>query len=498
MKKLLLIMLLLCGVVVGQGKAQEKAADNSNQPALTIYNQNFFVAREYVPLDLTAGVNHAQFAGIAAHLEPDSVILRDPAGRALQVLEQNYRNDPISQELLLSLYEGKTIDFLVQPNQIIKGKIVRSGYIPSTYYAQNYQQPSFTQPIIEVDGVLRFGLPGQPLFPGLSGDTILKPILSWLLQSNDPGKFDAEISYVAGGMSWQADYNLVVSDNPKGKTDLLDMVGWITMRNQSGKTFENANIKLMAGDVNKIQGGTVANRVYAAKAMMDEAAAAPVVREKSFDEFHLYSLARATTLHDQETKQVEFVRSTGIHAQRLYVYDGAQVAQYGYYNVEQIRQDQSYGTQSNPKVWVMEEFKNAEVNHLGIALPKGKLRFYRRDTDGHLEFVGENVIDHTPKDEVIRLFTGNSFDVVGERKRTNYRVDTAHNWMDESFEIRVRNHKKEAVTVRVVEHLYRWTNWKLTEQSQESRKTDAQTVEFPVTIAPDGEQVVTYTVHYSW
>ena len=495
MKKLLLLMLLLCGVALGQ----KKAADNSNQPALTIYNQNFFVAREYVPLDLRPGVNHAEFAGIASHLEPDSVILRDPAGRSLQVLEQNYRNDPVSQELLLSFYEGKTIEFMVQPSQIIKGKVVRSGYIPSTYYAQNYQQPSFTQPIIEVDGVLRFGLPGQPLFPALSGDSILKPTLSWLLQTNDPGKFDAEISYVAGGMSWQADYNLVVSDNPKGKTDLLDMVGWITMRNQSGKTFENASIKLMAGDVNKIQAATPASRVYGAmnKAMADEAMA-PTVREKSFDEFHLYTLARPTTLHDQETKQVEFVRSTGIHAQRLYVYDGAQVAQYGYYNVEQIRQDQSYGTQSNPKVWAMEEFKNAEVNHLGIALPKGKLRFYRRDTDGRLEFVGENVIDHTPKDEIIRIFTGNSFDVVGERKRTNYRVDSAHNWMDESFEIRVRNHKKEAVTVRVVEHLYRWTNWKLSEQSQESHKTDAQTVEFPVTIAPDGEQVVTYTVHYSW
>jgi hypothetical protein len=495
MKKLLLTMILLCGALM----AQEKTTDSTNQPALTIYNQNFFVAREYVPLDLASGVNRAQYAGIASHLEPDSVILRDPAGRALQVLEQNYRNDPISQELLLSFYEGKTIEFLVQPNQIIKGKVVRSGYVPSSYYAQNYQQPSYTQPIIEVDGVLRFGLPGQPLFPALSGDSILKPTLSWLLQTNDPGKFDAEISYVAGGMSWQSDYNIVVSDNPKGKTDLLDMVGWITMRNQSGKTFANANIKLMAGDVNKLQPASLATRAYGAmnKAMADEAMA-PVVREKSFDEFHLYTLARATTLRDQETKQVEFVRSTGIHALRLYVYDGAQVQQYGYYNMDQIRQDQSYGTQSNPKVWVMEEFKNSEVNHLGIALPKGRLRFYRRDTDGHLEFVGENTIDHTPKDETLRIFTGNSFDVVGERKRTNIRMDSARNWMDESFEIRVRNHKKEAVTVRVVEHLYRWTNWKLIEQSQESRKMDAQTVEFPVTIAPDGEQVVTYTVHYSW
>src|ERR1700687_358001 len=170
MKKLLLIMFLLCGVM---GKAQEKAADNSNQPALTIYNQNFFVAREYVPLDLRPGINHAEFAGIASQLEPDSVILRDPAGRALQVLEQNYRNDPISQELLLSFYEGKTIDFLVQRadrQEITKGKVVRSGYIPSTYYAQNYQQPSFTQPIIEVDGVLRFRLPGQPMFSGIFSD----------------------------------------------------------------------------------------------------------------------------------------------------------------------------------------------------------------------------------------------------------------------------------------------------------------------------------------
>ena len=195
---------------------------------------------------------------------------------------------------------------------------------------------------------------------------------------------------------------------------------------------------------------------------------------------------------------MEFVRATGIRAQRIYVYDGAKMDQYGYYNPEQIRQDASYGTLSNPKVWVMEEFKNSEANRLGIPLPKGKLRFYRSDTDGHLEFVGENTIDHTPKDETIRVYTGNAFDVTGERKRTNFRVDSNQHWMDESFEIRVRNHKKEAVNLRAVEHLYRCANWKLVEQSQQSRKKDAQTVEFPVTIAPDGEAVLTYTVHYSW
>jgi hypothetical protein len=244
----------------------------------------------------------------------------------------------------------------------------------------------------------------------------------------------------------------------------------------------------------------VNGRLYAAKAaqVARDEAMAPVVRERTFDEFHLYTLERPATLRDQETKQVEFVRTTGITSQRLYVYDGAAVDQYSYYSPEQVRDDTNYGTLSNPKVWTMQEFKNSDTNHLGIPLPKGRLRFYRRDTDGHLEFVGENQIDHTPKDETVRVYTGNAFDLKGERKRTNFRVDSSAHWMDETFEIKVRNHKKEAATIRIVEHLYRWTNWKLTSQSHDSRKKDAQTIEFPVTVAPDGEQVITYTVHYSW
>ncbi len=475
------------------------AAGQNRQPALTIYNQNFFVAREYVPLTLNAGVNRTEYAGIAAHLEPDSVILRDPEGHPLQILEQNYRNDPISEQLLLSHYEGKTLDFLVQRqngSETVRGKVGRSGYAPPVLYANGYSQPQFTQPIIEVDGVLRFGMPGQPLFPALAGDSILKPTLSWLLRSPSAANFDAELSYVSGGMDWQADYNLVLGES-RGGRDLLDLVGWITMRNQSGKTFENARIKLLAGDVNKVQNATVAGRMYAAEAKAMDVPAAPVVREKSFDEFHLYTLENATTLHDQETKQVQFVQAAAIQSQRIYVYDGARLPEYAY-GEDQIRQDPGYGTQSNPKVWVMQEFKNSEGNHLGIALPKGKLRFYRRDTDGHLEFVGENVIDHTPKDETIRAYTGNAFDVVGERKRTNLQVDSRQRWLDEAFEVRVRNHKKQPVNVRVVEHLYRWTNWKVTAESSQHRKTDAQTIEFPVTVAPDGETVVTYTVHYSW
>lgn len=460
------------------------------EPALTIYNQNFAVIRDNVALDLKSGVNEIRFSGATAQLEPDSVILRDPTGkRALQILEQNYRNDPVSQELLLSLNEGKTIPFVrdrmkdnTLTRETVMGKIVRSGYVPGG---------RMEQPIIEVNGQLQFSLPGQPLFPSLGDDTILKPTLNWQLRTDKPGKLDAEVSYVTAGFTWSADYNLVAPE----KGDSVDLIGWITMNNQSGKTFESAKIKLMAGDVNKIQPQPRRDQVmrFAAKAMAADMDA--TVSENSFDEFHLYTVARPTTLRDRETKQVEFVRAESVKAQSIYVYDGAE-AGYRFYGGR--NNDPGYGTQSNKKVWVMREFVNSDTNHLGVALPKGKLRFYRRGDDGQLEFTGENEIDHTPRNETIRVRTGNSFDLIGERKPTDFKTDRADKWMDETFEIKVRNRKKEAVEIRVIEHLYRWSNWKITTSSTDYKKTDAQTIEFRVPVQPDEEKVITYTVHYSW
>ncbi len=226
----------------------------------------------------------------------------------------------------------------------------------------------------------------------------------------------------------------------------------------------------------------------------------PGVTEKTFDEYHLYSLPRPTTLRDRETKQVEFVRAEGIASHVFYVYDGVKIDQqrYGNYSMENIRNQSDYGTQSNPKVWVMREFKNAESNHLGIPLPKGRVRFYRRDSDGQLEFTGENVIDHTPRDETLRVFTGDAFDLTGERKRTAYKQDSSHDTADEWFEIRLRNHKKEPVEIRVAEHLYRWTNWEISENSDPFVKTNSQAIEFRVQLKPDEEKVLNYRVHYSW
>ena len=487
-------------------------------PALTIYNQNFAVVRDTLHLDLKRGLNTISYPDATMHLEPDSVVLRDPTGRrSLQILEQNFRADPVSEGLLLNYFEGKTIDFEADSTvkgesrkDIIRGKIIRSGYTPHiAAYGQYGQQYDYNQmvysspdtgggqPIIEVNGRLMFHLPGQPLFPSLPDDSILKPTLTWDLDSGEAGPLDAELGYITGGMSWHADYNLVAPEDG----DTLDLVGWVTMDNQTGKSFKHAHIKLMAGGVNKIQPESPYNRVTMSDGMMSFAGKAgmPPVSEKSFDEYHLYTLERPATLLDRETKQVEFVRATGIQSHVLYIYDGAEInARFQGWNWEGIRENRDYGTDCNPKVWVMREFYNSATNHLGMPLPKGRLRFYRRDADGQMEFTGENTIDHTPRDERIRVATGDAFDLVGERQRTDFREDSNAHWIDETFSIKLRNHKTQPVEIRAVEHLYRWNTWDITAKSDEFVKTDAQTMEFHVTVAPGAEKTVTYTVHYTW
>ena len=441
-------------------------------PALTIYNGGYAVVRETLPIDLKSGLNQVSFAGATAQVEADSVILRDVAGKAeFQILEQSYRNDPVSQAMLMSLFEGKTLEFVRReankPDSVIIGKVIRSGYVPSGNYVE---------PIIEVDGKLQFLLPGSPIFPSLGTDNILKPTLNWKLNSASNGKISAEVAYLSRGFTWEASYNLVATD----KSDLLDVVGWVTMNNQSGMTFNDAKLKLMAGDVHRVVEAGIqpfgGGSAMAANIVMAD----KVVTEKSFDEFHLYTLGNPVTLRDKETKQVEFVRATGVKAERVYVFDG-------------LYQGGGVG-----KVQVYREFKNSEANKLGLALPKGKVRFYSQDADRQLEFVGENQIDHTPKDEIIRVLTGNSFDLVGEHRITNENEDGANRVATQTVEIKVRNRKKEPVEIRVREHAVRSNTWTLTTQSQPHEKKDAQTFEFRVPLQPDEEKVITYTIRYTW
>jgi hypothetical protein len=480
-------------------------------PALTIYNQNFAVVREVLPLDLKSGNNTVRFSGVTTQVEPDSVILRDASGgRAVQVLEQNYRNDPVSQERLLSLYEGQTIEFSVRTpdgaSRIVNGKIVRSGYIPRNQ-ATNRNVPPFqpnpagiipanapVQPVVEMDGKLQFSLPGQPIFPALGDDTILKPTLDWILYSAQPERFDAELSYISGGLNWSSDYNIVAPETG----DTLDLVGWVTLDNQSGKQFDHAHIKLMAGDVNKVQPQNQPVVFASLGAPGAGFAQPPQVTEHAFEDYHLYSLPQPTTIHDRETKQVEFLRASGIRSTRLYVYDGARFPRnFGGY--QDYRQNQQYGTESNPNVWVMREFANSDANHLGVPLPQGRVRFYRRDQDGQVEFTGENQIEHTPKDEIVRVYTGNAFDITGERRQTKFDLRMMPGgWLNESVEIKLRNHKSEAATVRVVEHLYRWLTWMISEESAPHRPVDSKTIEYEVNLQPNEEKTLTYTAHYTW
>ena len=364
----------------------------------------------------------------------------------------------------------------------VQGKIIRSGYKTNT------------QPVIEVRGKLQFSLPGLPIFPSLGDDTVLNPTLTWKIESAKEAKFDAELAYVTGGFTWEADYNLVAPENG----NIVDLVGWVTIKNESGKTFKEARVKLMAGEVNKIQPPQPeARRGYAMKAMAAVADIAAPVSERAFDEFHLYTLANKTTLRDQETKQVEFVRAAAVKMERVYVYDGAQIG--GWQLGMTFGGDPGYGAESNKKVAVYREFRNSLENNLGVPLPKGRVRFYTQDSaDQSLQFVGENSLAHTPKDELVRLYTGDSFDLVGERKRIDLKVNESNHQASESFEIKLRNHKKESVEIRVVEHLFRWTRWEIKDKSTPFEKKDAQTIEFRVPLKPDQEQTVTYTVGYSW
>lgn len=453
------------------------------QPSLTVYNQDFAVVRDSVDLHLIPGVNEVRFSGVTAAVEPESVTLRDPSGQmTFQILEQSYRNDPADEALLLKLYEGKEIEFEVDAGEgrktLVKGKIVRAG------------DPS---PIIEIDKRLRFELPGRPWFPALGDNTILQPTLSWQLNAAAEARGQAELAYVTRGLNWNADYNLILPE----KGDVFDLIGWVSVRNQSGKTFQEAKLMLMAGDVARVEKHARTRELMAMPAAAPaDMAMEPQVTEKTFDDFHLYSVARPVTLRDKETKQVEFARATGVKSARFYVYDGSGFGAYNPFSHYWGEGDYG-GAEGTKKVASFVEFKNSKENQLGIPLPKGRVRFYRADGD-QLQFVGEAEMDHTPKDELLRFQTGHAFDLVGERKRVEFSKHRSRNEATETFEITVRNRKEEATEIRVVEHLFRWANWEITEKTQDYSKLNAQTIEFRVPLGAGESKLVRYTVRYTW
>jgi hypothetical protein len=444
---------------------------------VTVYNQNLGLVRETRSFDLQKGVADIEAEDVAAHIDPTSVhfkSLTSPGG--VTVLEQDFEYDLISQDKLLEKYLGKEIELEQRLGPNGEKKETVRGTLLSNEGGR----------VLLSDGRILVNPPGDAVLPKLPEGLRSKPTLLWKLRSDRGGSNECELSYLTEGLGWHADYVTVVSP----KDDSMDLNAWVTIDNRSGAAYKDAKLKLVAGDVHRSQ--PAPRPMMYAKAM---AAAAPEANfaEKAFFEYHLYTLQRPTTLADNETKQVELAEAAGVPLTKEYLYDGSGGIMWpggGRYLSPE------WGNNSAAKVAVTLQFANAKSAGLGIPLPQGRVRVYKKDDDGALEFIGEDQIDHTPKDEKVRLHLGDAFDVVGERKRTD--LQTGKNSLDESFEIRLRNHKEDPITVKVVERLYRWSEWKIENASQKFTKKDAQTIEFAVPVKPDGESVVTYTVHYSW
>ena len=492
--------------------AQQSATETTTpSTALTIYNEDFAVARTQISLDLHPGVNEVSTNQVTTKVEPDSVVLRDGSGkRSFRILEQNYDAGVVDQTRMLLKYEGKTITFragtfpVTEADQekhpeyrAIQGTIIRAPRPDTRFNPEN-------QPMIEADGQLQFQLTGLPIFPASTDGLLLKPELRWQIESATAQKLSAELAYMTGGLSWEATYNVVAPRGGEATNDeKADLMGWVTIRNESGTEFPAARIKLMAGDVAKIRAQTGQFGTPRAMAMDAVSAFPQQVTQKPFDDFHLYDLNRTVSLRDGETKQIEFIEASGMTLERTYVYDGGQELspqiRNNNVNFGGVNQQVNFGLNpDNSKVMVVEEIKNTQANHLGIPLAAGRIRVYRQDADGQMEFVGESMINHTPVEDTVKITTGSAFDVKGTRKQTDFHINQNAHDLDETFEITLTNQKAGPVKVRVVEHMNRGENWAIQEKSGEYTKVDSHTLEFPVDVPAKGEAKVRYSVRYTW
>ena len=429
-----------------------------------------------------------RFSDVAAFIDPTTVSftsLTDPAGT--KVLEQNYQFDLVDQNKLMERYIDRTITV----EQIVGDKV-------QSYTGKLISSAGGMVTLLDEKGGVRVVRSYQNvLYPDLPGGLITKPTLMWDVVTKKPGAHRARVTYETGGITWWADYNLVYSDGKDANSGFLDLSAWVSVINRSGATYDGAKLKLVAGEVNRAPTPSApVGALYARRARMSMKEEVKGFAEKSFFEYHLYTLGRPTTLPDNSTKQIELFNPVkSVPVDKLLVYAGVP-SQFYYYSHPVT--DSSIG-QPVTNVDVYLQFPNSEKRGMGMPLPAGRIRVSKMDTaDGSLEFIGEDVIKHTPKNEKVLVKLGKAFDVVGERKQVDFHVDSSRKTMSETIEIKIRNHKKEPVNVTVQERLYRWVNWKILENSSSWNKEDSRTIHFPVSVAPDGEAVVTYTVKYTW
>ncbi len=479
-------------------------ASNRQAVDLTIYNINLALVREERTIDLAKGLNRVIIPDIPATIDGTSLhfsSLTDP--EAVKVLEQNYQYDLVHQAKLMEKYIGKEVEFIRTDNEskkdyTVKGKLLATGWQPQPgYNPYSGGEPYYStgQMIAEINGKIEIGPAGRLILPNLPEGLILKPQLEWLVNTTKAGLHKTEISYLANQLTWGCNYVALLNS----KDTEIDLTGWVTITNNSGTTFKNTGLKLVAGDVNLVKEEQASySGMMKSRIAMDGVAAAPQFQQKELFEYKLYSLQRKTDLGNNETKQIELTSAKNVLSKKVFIYDGLSDQWRYWYNSYSYRAQGSFGQESNKKVGVFVTFKNEEKAGLGIALPKGKVRVYKQDDDGKEQFIGEDEIDHTPKDEEIKLYLGNAFDIVGERAQKDFRVVISGHVVDETFEVKVRNHKSEQVEVLVYEHPWRWNEWDITKSNTSWEKVNQTTIKFPVKLKKDEEETITYTIRYNW
>lgn len=474
--------------------AQPKPSGERTSVDLTIYNQNLSLIREERTFNLSKGITSVVVPDIPSTIDGTSVhfvSLTDAS--AVKVLEQNYQFDLVNQGKLMEKYLGKQIEF-VRLDEATKKEYSVFGKLLATGFATNYGNVSYSGGMIaEINSKIEINPTGRVVLPSLPEGLILKPQLEWLVANSKEGNHKTELSYLAGQLSWSCNYVAVLDKSDSN----LDMTGWVTLTNNSGTTFKKAGLKLVAGDVNIVR-EQFRQEGMMMKSMVAADAAQPQFKQTDLFEYKLYSLQRKTDLANNETKQIELTSSKNVNSKKVFIYDGLADQWRYWYNNYSYRGQGSFGQQSNQKVGVFVTFRNDEKSGLGIALPKGKVRVYKRDDDGKEQFIGEDEIDHTPKDEELKLYLGNAFDIVGERVQKDFKSFSAGRIVEETIEIKVRNHKNETAEVQVYEHPWRWSQWEILKSNTEWEKVDQSTIKFPVKIGKDGEKVVSYTIRYSW
>ena len=462
--------LTLCRGMAEEGKSYiaadevQSGLEDQSGMALTVYNVNLGLVKDIRDIQLGTGISQLRFMDVAAQIIPTSVYIRSlKAPESLGILEQNYEYDLLNPQKLLDKFVGKKVK-LYSKNQYTE----REEIVEATLMSNN------GGPVFQIGDEITYGYPGRIIFPRIPEDLISKPTLVWLLENSLASGQKVEASYLTNGINWMADYVVTLNE----KDDMANLLGWVTIDNRSGTSYKNARLKLVAGDVNRVRDQNVYQEkmMYAASAMVKEQ-----FKEDSFFEYHIYTLQRSSTIKNNQTKQINLVTADSIPVRKELLYYGA-----GHYYRNR------YGEKiSNQKVGVFVEIKNKKGNNLGMPLPKGTVRVYKHDMEGSLQFVGEDSIDHTPKDEKIRIKLGDAFDVVGSRIQTSWKK-IAHDTYEVGFEVSLRNHKEEDVVVRVIEPIP--GDWKMLETSHEYIKTEAFTAEFNIPVPKDMEVKFNYRV----